>query len=64
MSKNKTYLAAICIDDEEEEIFIEASSPTAAIEKMFMTYGFDSESIIIYHEVDEDYADMIGLDTY
>lgn len=60
----KTYLAAISIDFEEEEILIEANSPEQAIEKMFMTYGFDSDSIIIYHEIDEEYAEQLGYDTY
>lgn len=60
----KTYLAAISIDDCEEEILIEAKSPDDAISKMFMTYGFDSESIIIYHEIDEEYAEQLGYDTY
>jgi hypothetical protein len=60
----KTYLAAISIDFEEEEILIEANSPEQAIEKMFMTYGFDSDSIIIYHEIDREYAEMLGYDTY
>ena len=60
----KTFMAGLNVDDYEEEIFIEAKTEAEAIEKMVYTYGFDSEQIIIYGEVSEDYADMLGYDTY
>jgi hypothetical protein len=60
----KTFLAVICIDDCDEEVLIEANNPEEAISKMFMTYGFDSETIIICGEIDEEYAEMLGYDTY
>ena len=59
----KTFMAGLNVDDYEEEIFIEAKTEAEAIEKM-VNYGFDSEQVIIYHEVSEDYADMLGYDTY
>ena len=60
----KTFMAGLNVDDYEEEIFIEANSEAEAIEKMVYTYGFDSEQVIIYGEVSEEYADMLGYDTY
>ena len=56
----KTFL----IEIDGEEAFVEANSKADAIDKLIHTYGFDEDEIIIYHEVDEDYADMMGLDTY
>ena len=56
----KTFL----IEIDGEEAFVEANSKADAINKLIYTYGFDEDEIIIYHEVDEDYADMMGLDTY
>ena len=56
----KTFL----IEIDSEEAFVEANSKADAIDKLIYTYGFDEDEIVIYHEVDEDYADMIGLDTY
>lgn len=56
----KTFLVEIS----GEEAFVEANSKAEAIDTLVWNYGFDREEIIIYHEVDEDYADMMGLDTY
>ena len=56
----KTFL----IEIDGEEAFIEANSKDDAINKLVYTYGFNEDEIIIYHEVDDDYADMMGLDTY
>lgn len=56
----KTFL----IEIDGEEAFVEANSKADAINKLIYTYGFSEDEIIIYHEVDEDYADMMGLDTY
>ena len=56
----KTFL----IEIDGEEAFVEANSKADAIDKLTHTYGFDEDEIVIYHEVDEDYADMMGLDTY
>ena len=56
----KTFLVEIG----GEEAFVEANSKAEAIDTLVWNYGFDREEIIIYHEVDEDYADMMGLDTY
>lgn len=62
--EEKTYLAGLLVDDCEEEIFVMGKTKQDAIDKLVYTYGFDTEQIIIYHEVDEDYADMLGYDTY
>ena len=56
----KTFL----IEIDGEEAFVEANSKADAIDKLTHTYGFGEDEIVIYHEVDEDYADMMGLDTY
>ena len=56
----KTFLVEIG----GEEAFVEANSKAEAIDTLVWNYGFDREEIIIYHEVDEDYADIMGLDTY
>lgn len=56
----KTFL----IEIDGEEAFVEANSKVDAINKLIYTYGFNEDEIVIYHEVDEDYADMMGLDTY
>ena len=56
----KTFL----IEIDGEEAFVEANSKADAINKLIYTYGFNEDVIVIYHEVDEDYADMMGLDTY
>ena len=56
----KTFL----IEIDGEEAFVEANSKTEAIDKLLYTYKFEKDEIIIYHEIDEDYADMLGLDTY
>lgn len=56
----KTFL----IEIDGEEAFVEANSKTEAIDKLLYTYDFEKDEIVIYHEVDEDYADMMGLDTY
>ena len=62
--EEKTYLAGLLIDDCEEEIFVTGQTKQEAIDKLINTYGFDSEQIIIYHAVSEEYADMLGYDTY
>lgn len=56
----KTFL----IEINDEEAFVEANSKADAINKLIYTYGFNEDEIIIYHEVNWDYADMMGLDTY
>ena len=56
----KTFLVEIG----GEEAFVEANSKAEAIDTLVWNYGFDREEIIIYHEVDEDYADIMGLDIY
>jgi hypothetical protein len=56
----KTFLIEIY----GEEAFVEANSKADAIDKLIYTYGIDEDEIIIYHEVDEEYAEMMGLDTY
>jgi hypothetical protein len=60
----KTYFAGLIIDDCEEEIFVMGKTKQEAIDKLINTYGFDPEQIIIYHAVSEEYADMLGYDTY
>jgi hypothetical protein len=56
----KTFLIEIY----GEEAFVEANSKADAIDKLINTYGIDEDEIVIYHEVDGEYAEMMGLDTY
>lgn len=56
----KTFL----IEINEEEAFVEANSKADAIDRLINTYGFNEDDIIVYHEVDGAYAEMMGLDTY
>lgn len=56
----KTFL----IEIDGEEAFVEANSKTEAIDKLLYYYEFEKDEIIIYHEVNEDYAERMGLDTY
>ncbi len=56
----KTFL----IEINGEEAFVEANSKADAIDRLISTYGFEENEIIVYHEVDGAYAEMMGLDTY
>ena len=57
----KTFLFDI---NNEEEAFVEANTKGDAMDKLVFTYGFDEQDIAIYEEVSEEYAEMMGYDTY
>lgn len=56
----KTYYVEI----NDEPAFVEANSKNEALVILANDYGFEREEFEIYHEVDEDYAEMMGYDTY
>jgi hypothetical protein len=58
----KTYLFEII--DSGEEAFVVAKDKSEAICKLVDTYGFDENEIVITACVREEYAEMMGYDTY
>jgi hypothetical protein len=58
----KTYLFEII--DSGEEAFVVAKDKSEAICKLVDTYGFDENEITITACVREEYAEMMGYDTY
>jgi hypothetical protein len=58
----KTYLFEII--DSGEEAFVVAKDKSEAIRKLVDTYGFDENEIVITACVREEYAEMMGYDTY
>lgn len=52
------------IEINDEPAFVEANSKTEAIEILTNSYGFEREEFKIYREVDGEYAEMMGYDTY
>ena len=57
----KTFLFDI---NNGEEAFVEANTKGDAMDKLVFTYGFNEQDIGIYGEVSEEYAEMMGYDTY
>jgi hypothetical protein len=56
----KTFL----IEINGEYAYVEADSEKEATVILHRTYGFKKSEFTVYHEVDSEYAEMTGLDTY
>lgn len=52
------------IEINDEPAFVEANSKIEAYQILVNDYGFDNDEFKIYREVDGEYAEMMGYDTY
>lgn len=52
------------VEIHDEPAFVEADSKIEAYQILITSYGFDNDEFKIYSEVDEEYAETMGYDTY